>query len=259
MKILYIGDIMGRIGREMLAETLPGLIEEKAIDFVVAQSENVSHGKGMLPKHMAELKACGVDFFSGGNHSFKRPQLLSALENPIEPVIGPANATGDYPGLGWKIAETELGKVLVVTLLGSVFPPDLEISSPLKRIDEILEETKDEQLVARVVNIHSDYSSEKVMMGNHLDGRVDLVVGDHWHVPTADARMLPKGTAHITDVGMCGTLDSSLGIEFEVTIPRWYDGQKTKQVMAEALPWQFNAVLADTDKKTIEQIRIIKS
>lgn len=256
MKILYIGDIMGRAGRETVAEVLPGLVEERELDFVLAQSENTSHGWSILPAHMKELQKAGVDVFTGGNHSFRRPQILDAIANPAEPIIAPANMVSEHANDGWHIADTENGKVLAVSLLGSVFP-EYEIINPLQKIDEILELHSDEDFAAIVVNLHADYSSEKVQIGHYLDGKVTMVVGDHWHVPTADARILPKGTAHMTDVGMCGSLNSSLGIELSSTIPRWRDGAKTKQDMADAKPWQFNALFFDQELNKVEHIRRI--
>lgn len=259
MNILYVGDIMGRPGRETVARLLPDLRKELAVDLVIAQSENVSHGKAMTPGHMDELMASGVDFFSGGNHSYKREQLHERLTDPEYPVIGVANIVGDYPGKGYKIINTEKGDVLVCSLLGDVFPKDLEISSPLKKIDEILEEHAKTDLAAIVVNIHTDYSSHKVMTGHYLDGRVSLIVGDHWHVPTADARILPKKSSYITDVGMVGVLNSSLGINFSVTIPRWRDEIRTKQEMAQDPPFQLNAVLIrDAERNSAGSIELIQ-
>ena len=243
MNILYIGDIMGRPGRETVGRLLPEIKQKYEVDFVLAQSENVSHGKAMTPSHMDELMTKGVDFFTGGNHSYKREQLHERLADPQSPVIGVANVVGDYPGTGYKTVDTSNGQILVISLLANVFPEDLEITSPLKKIDEILSQAQD-NLCAVFVNVHGDWSSQKVMAGHYLDGRVSLVVGDHWHVPTADARVLPKGTGHITDVGMVGVINSSLGIELDMTIPRWRDDEHTKQVMSESPPFQFNALLA---------------
>ncbi len=243
MNILYIGDVMGRPGRETVARLLPDLRIEFEVDLVIAQAENVSHGKSMTPQHMDELMASGVDFFTGGNHSYKREQLYDRLGDDASPVIGVANVVGDFPGKGYKIIETKKGNVLVCGILANVFPADLETTSPLKKLDAILEAHADTELAAIAVNVHGDWSSQKVMAGHYLDGRASMVVGDHWHVPTADARILPKGTAHITDVGMVGVLNSSLGIELSATIPRWRDEEHTKQVMAEEPPFQFNALL----------------
>lgn len=261
MNILYIGDIMGRPGRQVVAEVLPELRREKNIDLVIAQSENVSHGKSMLPRHMEELQGIGIDFFTGGDHSFEREQLYAYLDNPECPVVRPANIAEEAPGLGAKTIESASGSVLVISLLGSVFPQRLETTNPLQIVDEILESYSGRTFTATVVNIHGDYSSEKRVMGYYLDGRVGLVVGDHWHVPSADAMVLPKGTGHITDVGMCGSLHSSLGVNLESIIPFWRDGTKVKREIEESRPYQFNALLAKGVHKagteTVEHISII--
>jgi 2',3'-cyclic-nucleotide 2'-phosphodiesterase len=226
MKILYIGDIMGRPGRQVVKQWLPGLINETGADFVVAQGENLSHGKGMQVSHTEEMLAAGIDFFTGGNWTLHRPEIIPWLEDPAKPVVRPANYKTGTPGRGWKIAETPFGKVLVISLLGQIvgaFPADID--NPLHVIDSILEETKHEKLVARIVNFHGDFSSEKLVIGQYLAGRVTAVIGDHWHVPTADAQVMKGGTAHITDVGMVGSRDSCLGIRTDIIVDRWRDDQ----------------------------------
>jgi calcineurin-like phosphoesterase len=138
--------------------------------------------------------------------------------------------------------------VLVVSLLGKIVGKDADktVDNPLKTIDKILEETKHVKCIAKIVNFHGDFSSEKRVIGYYLDGRVTAVVGDHWHVPTADAMVLPKGTAHITDVGMCGSLHSSLGVKLDTIINRWRNGQVSPNVLETNGPFQFNAVLIKT-------------
>ncbi len=262
MNILYLGDIMGKAGRTVVAENLPKLREDYAIDFVIAQGENVSHGKSMVPRHMEELLAVGVDFFSGGDHSLERPQLYEALNDDNRPVIRPANMIDETEGKGHKIVTTEHGDILVISLLGSIFPEKHRIKNPLIAVDEILDQYGDRAFAATFVNLHGDYSSEKRVMGYYLDGRVTAVVGDHWHVQSADAMILPKGTAHITDVGMCGSLHSSLGIEIDSIIPRWRDGESTKKVMALDRPYQMNGLLVknikDGTAQDVERISLIK-
>lgn len=247
MRILYIGDIMGEPGIEAVERVLPNLRAEEQIDLVVAQAENVSGGKGMLPGDMKRLQALGVDFFTGGNHTPVRPELTPFLEDNSHPVIGPANMAL-CPGRGWKYTETSRGKVLIISLLGLTVGRAVETSNPLHSIDKILEDNKGVPRVATVVNFHGDYSSEKRVIGYYLDGRVTAVIGDHWHVPTADAMVLPKGTAHITDVGMCGTLHSSLGVKTEIIAKRWHDGIISKNELEADGPLQFNAVLVETDE-----------
>jgi calcineurin-like phosphoesterase len=176
------------------------------------------------------------------------------LENPSEPIIRPANYPAGTPGLGFK----KIKDVLVVSLLGNVVGKDADnpMDNPLQVIDKILESEKAKNVM---VNLHGDFSSQKVVIGHYLDGRVTAVAGDHWHVPTADARVLPSGTAHITDVGMCGVLDGSLGVKFESVIPRWRDGKQTRNILETEGPRQFNAVLVKSNEAgladSIEQIQ----
>ncbi len=257
MNILYVGDVMGEVGVETIEKVLPKLRREKKIDLVIAQAENVSEGKGITLADFQRLQKAGVDFCTGGNWSLFREDIIPAMSDPKQPIIRPANYPGGTPGLGWKYVND----VLVISLLGQIVGKDSDkpVDNPLKIVDQILEDQADVKKTAIVVNFHGDYSSEKVVIGHYLDGRAALVVGDHWHVPTADARVLPGGTAHITDVGMCGALDASLGIKFDSVIPRWHDGQQTRNVLETTGPRQFNAVLVRSNKNgladSIEQIQ----
>lgn len=250
MRILYLGDIMGQPGRAVVVRLLPNLRKKLRADFVVAQAENVSHGKSMTTGHMHELQAAGVDFFSGGNHTIERATIKPHLADPDEPVIAPINQEGVEPGWGAKRIATKKGDVLVVSLLGAVFPRPVAASNPLIAIDKVLESKLAKDTAAIVVNFHGDLSSEKRVIGYYLDGRVSMIVGDHWHVPSADAMILPKGSAHMTDVGMCGTLHSSLGVSKEIIISRWRDEAKLKNDIAEGGPYQFNGLLVETDPQT---------
>lgn len=250
MKILYIGDIMGLLGIEAVRKVLPDLKREQQIDLVIAQSENVTNGKSMSPADMKLLQGLGVDFFTGGNHTPKSAELLPLLADNSQPVIGPANLIG-CPGRGWKYIKSHAGPVLVISILGETFgnnKPDIE--NPLITIDKILAENTGVNRLATIVDFHGDFSSEKRVIGYYLDGKVSAVVGDHWHVPTADAMVLPKGTAHITDVGMCGSLHSSLGVKLESIIPRWHDGVKNKNELENDGMLQFNSVLIDVNTQT---------
>jgi metallophosphoesterase (TIGR00282 family) len=252
MNILYIGDIMAQPGIEVVERLLPDLRREFAVDFVIAQGENVTEAKGMSPEDFAQLRAIGIDFFTGGNHTAYRPELIGHLNDPNQPVIRPANYPTDTPGLGWKYAKTPKGNVLVVSLLGQIVGKDADkpVDNPLKCIDEILETQQEVPRVATIVNLHGDFSSEKVVIGYYLDGRVTAVIGDHWHVPTADAMVLPRGTAHITDVGMCGILHSSLGVKTGNIISRWRDGKIVRNELESSGPRQFNAVLVTSDNSS---------
>jgi metallophosphoesterase (TIGR00282 family) len=257
VNILYVGDVMGEMGLQVVEQILPKLRQEKRIDLVIAQSENVSEGKGITQADFRRLQKAGVDFCTGGNWSLHREEIIPALSDPAQPIIRPANYPAGTPGLGYKYSHD----VLVISLLGHIVGKDADkaIDNPLLIVDKILDAQKTTHKAATVVNFHGDYSSEKVVIGHYLDGRVTAIVGDHWHVPTADARVLPGGTAHITDVGMCGALDASLGVTYESIVPRWRDGTRTHNVLADTGRKQFNAVLVESNEtglaNSIEQIQ----
>ena len=266
MNILYIGDVMAEPGLAVLERVLPGLKRERTIDLVLAQAENASavDGKGVGLKEFHRMQAAGVDFCTGGNHSFKKDEINGQLNDPNVPIVRPANYPAGTIGLPYKYIATPKGKVLVVSLMGQIVGKQSEevVDNPLQVVDAILGAEKDTPRAATIVNYHGDFSSEKMIIGYYLDGRVSAVVGDHWHVPTADAEVLPKGTAHITDVGMCGSLDSSLGVSFTGLIDRWRDGHQNKNVIEYGGRMQFNALLVDVDEQTglarsAEQIRRI--
>ncbi len=260
MNILYVGDVTGKLGRRTVQEVLAGVITEHDIDYVIAQGENTSHGKGLQTNHAKEMDEAGVQFFTGGNHSLSRTEALD-LPN----VLRPANLPEDTPGKGYAIADTPFGKIFVASLQGKIvgMHAERQLRNPLEVIDALLDETKDIPVVARIVNFHGDYSSEKVVIGQYLDGRVSAVIGDHWHVTTADAQVLPGGTAHITDVGMVGALDSSLGVETEIIVRRWKQpDERIKNEMEMNGRRQFNAVAVSVNPATalatdIKLVRVV--
>jgi 2',3'-cyclic-nucleotide 2'-phosphodiesterase len=263
MNILYIGDVQAEPGIKVVERVLPDLRKKHDIDLVIAQAENLSDGRGIRVSDYERLQASGVDFCTGGNWTLYRDEIFSRLADPKAPIIRPANYPEGTPGLGYKTIETPKGAVLVVSLLGHIVGKDADkpVDNPLKVIDRILANHIDDGRMATVVNFHGDFSSEKRIIGYYLDGRATLVVGDHWHVPTADAMLLPKGTAHITDVGMCGSLDSSLGVKLDNVIYRWRDGLRTPNVIETEGRMQFNAVLVRVDNtgnpEHIEQLQEI--
>lgn len=264
MKILYIGDVMGEAGIAIVEKLLAGIVQEHAVDVVIAQAENVSEGKGFTTTDYERLKNAGIHAFTGGNWTMHLDETHALLEDEEIAVTRPANYPEGTPGKSYKILPTAHGNVLLVSLLGSIVGKDADklVDNPLTCIDRILNETQNTEFEAVVINFHGDFSSEKVVIGHYLDGRATAVIGDHWHVPTADARVLPNGTAHVTDVGMCGSLNSSLGVKFDSVIPRWRDSIQTRNVLEMSGDMQFNAVLIETDTvtkraKSIVQLRII--
>ena len=255
---------MGEAGLTLIEKELRQLIKLHKVNFVLAQAENVSNGKGCTPEDFLKLKQAGVDFCTGGNWSLWQKSLWPQLSDPNQPIIRPANYLAGTPGLGWKYATTAFGKVLVISLLGKTVGRDsnVKLDNPLKTIDKILEDEKAVEKAAIVVNYHGDYSSEKVVIGQYLKGRVTAVIGDHWHVPTADARILEGGTAHMTDVGMVGALNASLGVKLDLIIARWRDEIVNVNELEYGKPWQLNGLLFDVDAKTqqataVEQLNLI--
>lgn len=263
MKMLYIGDIMGETGMRVVEHCLPHLRQDHEIDLVIAQAENVSEGKGITVRDFERLKAMGIDFCTGGNWTMHRDEIYPALNDPNEPIIRPANYPSGTPGLGYKYVNTNAGPVLIISLLGQIIGRDAgkAVDNPLQVIDSVLAQEMQTHHVATIVNFHGDYSSEKRVIGYYLDGRVAAVVGDHWHVPTADAMILPGGTAHISDVGMCGALDSSLGVRLDIIIRRWQTGQQSRNELETSGRMQFNALYVNIDNEglatSVEHIQLI--
>lgn len=252
LKFLYIGDIMGKPGIDTVVKVLPKIKTDEKIDIVVAQAENVSDGKGINLSDYKYLRSIGIDFFTGGNWSTRNEDILEALGRDEEPIIRPANYPDGTAGKEYKYLKTPGGDILFISLLGKIVgrDADLPMRNPLKVIDEILEAEKDHPKLATIVNFHGDYSSEKVVIGHYLDGKVSAVIGDHWHVPTADARILPGGTVHITDVGMVGTLNSSLGIKLDIIYKRWRDDIKSRNEIETTGPMQFNGLIFEINSDT---------
>jgi hypothetical protein len=248
---------MGQPGLDVVEEVLPSVKAKYRVDIVIAQTENLSDGKGVTVADYKKLLSIGVDFCTGGNWSLNIEEIIPYLDNPDEPIIRPANYPDPTPGKGYKYLQTKFGPVLIISLLGKILGRDADkpMDNPLHTVDRIL--AADKASCAVIVNFHGDYSSEKKVIGYYLDGKVSAVIGDHWHIPTADAMVLPRHTAHITDVGMCGSLDSSLGVTLDSIVPRWYSGKPTKNVIETKGRRQFNAVLIEIDPTT-KQAKSIK-
>ena len=218
MNILFVGDIFGKPGREALLRWLPGFVEERAVDFVIANGENAANGAGITSKIAERLLAGGVDVITTGNHVWRQKEVYSFLATD-ERIVRPANYPAGAPGRGLTARPAADGtEVAVINLAGELF---LQTGmSPFRIVDRLVEEAQ--QLAETiVVDLHAEATSEKVAMGHYLDGRVTAVLGTHTHVQTSDARVLPGGTAYMTDVGMTGPRDSVIGVSIEVILRRF--------------------------------------
>ena len=226
MKILFIGDIVGRSGREAVLAELENLKYKEGIDFCIANGENASGGLGMSRRAYEELKSAGIDYFTMGNHTFSKPDaghLLSEGEN----ICRPANYSDFCPGEGYAIVTDSKGrKIAIMNLMGTVYN-DIALTNPFLAADELIEKIKNVTNII-ILDFHAEATSEKIAMGQYLDSRVSAVVGTHTHVQTADAMILPGKTAYITDVGMTGPQASVLGMKSEIAIKRFLTGEKVR-------------------------------
>lgn len=225
MKILLIGDVFGKPGRRVIRETLPSLIQDESIDFVIANGENMAGGKGMTESTCQELYDSGVDIITSGNHTRDKKEIDPFLESD-ERLLRPINWTPPFPGRGQVVARTKQGRsVGVVNSMGKVHIKGVEC--PFAMTKKAVEEVRNETPIV-IVDFHAEATSEARMMGWHLNGLASAVLGTHTHVPTADEEVLSKGTAYITDVGMTGPYESVIGLSIELAEGRFFRGDRKK-------------------------------
>src|SRR5215468_4505863 len=243
MRVLFIGDIVGSPGREIVRERLSDLVSQKRVDLVVANGENSASGFGITPKIVEELLKSGVEVISGGNHSWDRREIMEFM--PYEPrLLRPANFPEGNPGKGMYVGTAKNGvKYAVINLQVRIFLP--AIDDPFRKADELLASLLADVAFV-IVDMHAETTSEKIAIGWYLDGRATAVVGTHTHVSTADEHVLPQGTAYITDVGMTGPHGGVIGMDKAAIIKKFLDGLPTRFEVAQG-DVQMNAVLIDTD------------
>ncbi|MFN0154713.1 MAG: TIGR00282 family metallophosphoesterase [Gaiella sp.] len=230
MRILFVGDVVGRPGLEIVERRLRGLREELGADLCVTNGENAADGVGLTPRLAERILAAGSDVLTLGNHTWRRIEITTMLETS-DRVIRPANMPRALPGKGLAVATAADGtRVAVINLLGSLFLQPAV--SPWELVDDLVEQAR-EQAPVVLVDMHAEATSEKVAMALHLDGRVSAVLGTHTHVQTADERVLPGGTATITDVGMTGPHGGVIGVKAELAIRRMRTGYPVRFEVAE--------------------------
>jgi len=258
VRCMVIGDVIGKPGRLAVTQAVPELRRELDLDLVIANGENLAAGAGITPSLAEELLAAGVDVITSGNHVWDKREAYEYLDSG-RPLLRPMNYPDDAPGRGWLIHRLADGdQVLVANAMGRVFMNQLD--SPFTALDALLEQAAEPLPPVRIVDFHCEITSEKNAMGWYLDGRVSAVVGTHTHVPTADARLLPKGTAYISDVGMTGPRDSIIGVDIDAVIGKFLSGMPRRFPVADRTrAVQFNSVLIDIDEgsgkaRSIERI-----
>ncbi len=246
MKCMMIGDIFGRPGRRAMRECLSGLVKEHGVDFVVANAENSAAGFGLTEDIANELFGYGVDVLTGGNHSWDKRQGHDLLDEN-ERVLRPHNYPSSNPGSGVAVVDCDGVSIAVLNLQGRVFMPLTHC--PFVTVDRLLESVQDEVDVI-LVDFHGEATSEKLAMGWHLDGRVAALVGTHTHVPTADTRVFPKGTAYVTDLGMTGPHHSIIGVKVEQSLHRFIHGRSDSRFEPASGDVRLQGVVIDIDESS---------
>jgi len=228
LKVLFFGDICGEPGRRVVKKLLPEILDEQKPDLVLANVENLAHGKGVTVKTLEELINAGIQGFTGGNHIFSKRELTDEVFAKYGHIIArPANIPDTYGGSGAVMIETKKGKVLLGNFLGTVFMEKQfhdKIESPFAQINDWLVANQMEKPVATIIDFHAEATSEKVAFGYFVDGKATAVLGTHTHITTADYKVLAGGTGYITDVGMCGAAGTVLGVVKELSLERFTTG-----------------------------------
>jgi len=251
MRILFIGDIFGRPGRNIVKDRLPGIVRDHSINLIIANGENSAAGFGITPALAEELFELNIDVITTGNHVWDKREIIDYFQmvegnghGPARRVLRPANFPADMPGSG--VYEGFKGKIpyAVINLQGRVFMASND--DPFRTADRLLEKI---QAKVILVDIHAEATSEKISLGWYLDGRVTAVVGTHTHVPTADERVLPNGTAYVTDVGMTGPYDGVIGVKKELVVGKFLNGMPVRFEPATG-DARLCAVVIDCDEQT---------
>jgi 2',3'-cyclic-nucleotide 2'-phosphodiesterase len=243
-RILFVADVVGHPGRDAVKALLPGLKKELKPHLTIVNGENAAGGFGLTAKIAAELKGSGADVITSGNHVFAQKEFVGELPG-LDRVLRPANYPPTAPGQGWCLVDAGGQQALVINLIGRIFLDSLD--DPFRAVDAILAAHPEVRVV--FCDMHAEATSEKTAMGWYLDGRASAVVGTHTHIPTADGRILPGGTAYITDVGMVGPRDGCIGMDKDVVIQRFLTGVPNRFVVASG-PVTFNSVLVTINGST---------
>lgn len=261
MKFLIFGDVVGTLGRQAIAKALPSLREEYSPDAVIVNIENMAHGKGISPDTMKEAMKWGAFAFTTGDHAWDNTLGIDILSDPNIPIVRPANYPGKVPGKGYRVLQLGAYEVAIINLQGQVFFKN-QPNNPFYTLDEILEQPEVKRCAIKLLDFHAETTSEKRGMGWHADGRITALWGTHTHVPTADAQILPKGTGYITDVGMNGAFNSSLGMDKKAPLKQFLTQLRSKMEPPETGAMEVGALFLEADPTTgkataIAQIRRI--
>lgn len=262
IKFIFIGDIMAKIGRKAIAKVLPKWKKQYKPDLIIANAENLAHGKGVTKKTLQEMLDAGIDFFTSGNHVWDKKEAFEIFENSAWPIIRPANYPPKVPGAGYRILQVNKNKILIANLMGRTFFRE-NFDCPFRTIDSILN-LKPKEVKIVFVDFHAEATSENKAMGYYLRNKASAVLGTHTHVGTCDYEILKNGAAYVTQVGMVGAKDSSLGVKFEPVIKKMMTQLPVQHELPEKGLTEINAIYLEINnngkakkiKKLYEEVEI---
>ncbi|MBN2586740.1 MAG: YmdB family metallophosphoesterase [Candidatus Fermentibacteraceae bacterium] len=249
MELLFFGDVVGRPGRAALVSYL----KDREFDFALANGENAAGGFGLTKKTAGELLDGGLDIITTGNHIWQHKEVLDYIDQNDCPVLRPANYPPGNPGRGYLVRTVAGLRILVINLQGRLFIP-MALDCPFRTVDSILRNNPADIVL---VDMHAEATSEKQVMAQHLDGRVTVLAGTHTHVLTADARIMPGGTAYVTDLGMCGSMSGVIGMATEEARIRFITGRHTRLKVAEGNTWVNGLRVRLNDRSKVESLELI--
>lgn len=255
IKIVFLGDIFGKIGRKAVINILPKLKKEYKPDFIIANAENLAHGHGITRNSLQEMLDAGINFFTSGNHIFDKPDGEFILAEKDAPIIRPVNYLEEMPGVGEKIVNIGEKKLLVINLMGRVFFQE-NYKNPFKIMEELLEKYKTEDLAGIIVDFHAEATSEKVALGYYLDGKVSAIIGTHTHIQTADETILANGSAYISDIGMIGAKESVIGLDKDQVVQNFINEAGMSADIPESGICAINGVYLEIDSATKRAVKI---
>ena len=256
MRILFVGEIVAKLGRKAVKEVLPELISSDSIDLVIANAENLAHGRGATKETLNEMQSVGVDYFTGGDHIFWQKDFEEDANDL--PVVCPANFPEPFLGKPFAVIQKRGSKVALLNLMGRTFMNE-NIDSPFQKVDHLLATVLPMQGInfpqdTVLIDFHAEATSEKHAFANYVDGRVTAVLGTHPHIPTADPQVLPKGTLFVSDVGMTGAVNSVLGVKTEIIVKQYTTARNQRFDWEEEGGAWFRSVLVDTAANTISRL-----
>lgn len=254
IKILFFGDVVGSLGRKAVKQIVPLWQAKYQPDIMIANIENLAHGKGITQKTLAEIKSTGIHLFTAGNHIWAKDNIEDIDDGKNFPIAYPANDSRTNDKYRFQCQEVDGQNIAVVNLSGRTFMDDETLSNPFLYIDGMLENLPKNSII--ILDFHAEATSEKRAMGLYLDGKVSAVIGTHTHVPTADSQILPQGTGYITDVGMVGPYPSVIGVKPEVIIEKFLTDSHIRHEYTDSGQIELNAVILEVDKDSKKTVAI---